>query len=127
MDPVIEFVHGPIEVPPLALATQETGSVLEFSGLVRRTEGERQLEGLFYEAHESMARRRLLFHAAELQELHPAQGVEFIHRLGWVPTGEASLYIRVLSRHRSEGLLFLSSLVLRLKQDVPIWKLPAPP
>jgi len=48
--------------------------------------------------------------------------VEFIHRLGWVPVGEASLYIRVLSSHRAEGLRFLADSIDRLKQDVPIWK-----
>lgn len=123
----IEFAHAPVVIPPVKLPSKEIGSVLEFQGLVREREQDRKLEGLFYEAHEPMARKRLDFHFTELQELHAVNAVEFIHRLGWVPVGEASLFIRVMSCHREEGLLFLSSLVIRLKQDVPIWKMPAPP
>ncbi len=114
-------------VPPVALPSREIGSVLEFHGLVREQEQGQALMGLFYEAHELMARKRLEFHAAELQQRHPVTAVLFIHRLGWVPVGESSLYIRVLSSHRAEGLLYLSDWVVRLKQDVPIWKLVQPP
>jgi len=48
--------------------------------------------------------------------------VLFIHRTGWVPVGEASLFIRVLSAHRGEALQFLAKAIDLLKQDVPIWK-----
>lgn len=48
--------------------------------------------------------------------------VIFIHRLGWVPVGEAAIFIRVLSSHRGEALEFFAAAVNRLKQDVPIWK-----
>jgi molybdopterin synthase catalytic subunit len=42
--------------------------------------------------------------------------------LGWVPVGEASLFIRVLAAHREEALAFCGELISRMKQDVPIWK-----
>ena len=121
------FTLDPIVVPPVALPSREIGSVLEFQGLVREQEQGAALTGLFYEAHKPMARRRLEYHFKELQRQHPITAVLFIHRLGWVPVGGASLFIRVLSSHRAEGLLYLSELVVRLKQDVPIWKLLAPP
>lgn len=123
METTILFCREPIRIPPRPVLSLEVGSVLEFHGLVRELEGGRKLSGLFYEAHEPMARKRLSFHLAELQTRHPVDAVEFIHRLDWVPVGEASLYIRVSSSHRAEGLLFLSELVVRLKQDVPIWKM----
>ena len=119
----ILFSHGPLEIPPLELTTRETGAVLEFQGLVRELEHGEALAGLFYEAHEPMARKRLDAHVAELRACHPVTALVFIHRLGWVPVGAAAVFIRVLSTHREEGLLFLSSLVIRLKQDVPIWKM----
>jgi molybdopterin synthase catalytic subunit len=127
MIPDLQFTHQAMVIPPVALPSREIGSVLEFHGLVREQEQGQALTGLFYEAHETMARKRLAFHAEELQARHPVTAVWFIHRLGWVPVGEASLFIRVLSSHRAEGLLFLSELVVRLKQDVPIWKLVQPP
>ncbi len=123
----IHFTHDPIVIPPVALPSREIGSSLEFQGLVREQEQGERLAGLFYEAYEPMARKRLEFHLAELHLLHPVTAVQFIHRLGWVPVGEASLFIRVLSPHRAEGLCFLADFVIRLKQDVPVWKMVRPP
>jgi len=89
---------------------------------VRELEHGAPLAGLGYEAHEAMARRVLARHFDELRALHPCAAVLFIHRLGWVPVGEASLFIRVLSAHRGEALRFLAEAIDRLKTDVPIWK-----
>ena len=47
---------------------------------------------------------------------------EVIHRLGTVPVGETSLFVRVRAPHRSEAFQLLTSFLDRLKQDVPIWK-----
>ncbi len=127
MDIHIHFTTEPIVIPPAHLPSREIGAALEFHGIVRELENGRALSGLFYEAHEPMARRRLEQHLAEIDALHPCAEVHFIHRLGWVPVGEASLYIRVLSAHRGEGLALLAAVVDRLKQDVPIWKLADPP
>ena len=123
MDFEIDFTHAPITPPPALLPSREIGASLEFLGIVREMEAGRALAGLHYEAHEPMARRRLGEHLQELATLHPCAAVIFIHRLGWVPVGEASLFIRVLSAHRGEALELLAALVNRLKLDVPIWKL----
>lgn len=118
----IRFTTEPIVIPPVALPSMEIGACLEFQGIVRELEKGAALAGLAYEAHESMARKVLERHFAELAILHPCEDVLFIHRLGWVPVGEASLYVRVLSAHRGEGLRFLAEAIDRLKADVPIWK-----
>ncbi|WP_411825796.1 molybdopterin synthase catalytic subunit [Luteolibacter sp. AS25] len=122
MKKVILFTHEPIVVPELVLGSREIGAVVEFQGLVREIEGELALDGLYYEAYEEMAEKVLAGHLDELGELHGCEAVEFVHRLGWVPVGGASLYIRVLSAHRAEGLRFLADSIDRLKMDVPIWK-----
>lgn len=126
MDITIEFTPNPIVIPPAHLPSREIGAALEFHGIVRELENGSALAGLHYEAHEKMARRRLEQHLAELATPHPCAAIHFIHRVGWVPVGEASLYIRVLSAHRGEGLAFLAATVDRLKQDVPIWKIARP-
>jgi len=118
----ITFTHDAIVVPTLAYGSREIGAVVEFHGLVREMEGELALEGLRYEAYEEMAAKILRRHLIELGEMHGCEAVEFIHRLDWVPVGEASLYIRVQSSHRSEALRFLADSIDRLKLDVPIWK-----
>ena len=109
----IHFTAGPIVIPPEVLPSREIGAAVEFRGIVREMEQGRALGGLQYEAYEPMARTLLQRHFAEIAELHPCAAVHFIHRTGWVPVGEASLFIRVLSAHRGEGLAFLA---------VPIWK-----
>jgi molybdopterin synthase catalytic subunit len=118
----IQFTSEPIVIPAVTLPSREIGAVAEFQGLVREIEGDRALDGLFYEAYEAMARKVLEKHLHELGEIHGCAAVHFIHRLGWVPVGEASLYIRVLSSHRREALQFLADSIDRLKLDVPIWK-----
>jgi len=122
MELAIHFTNEPIVIPAETLPSREIGAALEFRGIVREREGERALAGLQYEAYEPMARRRLEAHLRELGAKHGCAGVLFIHRLGWVPVGEASLYVRVLSAHRGEALALLAAAVDRLKQDVPIWK-----
>jgi molybdopterin synthase catalytic subunit len=36
--------------------------------------------------------------------------------------GEASLFVRVQSKHRGPALAFCGALIDRMKEDVPIWK-----
>ena len=122
MNVQIVFTHEPIAIPPLELPSREIGACVEFQGIVREREGEKSLTGLFYEAYDAMARTLLERHFDDLNKLHPCDAVLFIHRIGWVPVGEPSLFVRVLSAHRGEGLRFLADAIDRLKQDVPIWK-----
>jgi molybdopterin synthase catalytic subunit len=122
METQIIFTTEPIIVPELALPSREIGACVEFQGIVRETERDRQLAGLHYEAHEPMARRHLQRIFEELGADHPCAAIVFIHRLGWVPVGEASLFVRVLSAHRGEALRFLAEAIDRMKADVPIWK-----
>ncbi len=102
---------------------RETGAEVEFRGIVRETEEGRAIGGLGYEAYVPMAERQLRRIVGELCETWPCQAVWFIHRLGWVPVGEASLYIRVHASHREAAFRFCMGLVDRLKKDVPVWKL----
>ena len=122
MEKHIAFTTETIVVPALALSSREIGACVEFSGIVRETEHDRALTGLHYEAYEPMAARQLERIFDELNAAHPCAAVLLIHRLGWVPVGEASLFVRVLAAHRGEALRFLAEAIDRMKADVPIWK-----
>ncbi len=122
MEITIRFTSEPIVIPPMDLPSREIGAAVEFLGIVRELENGEALAGLRYEAYEAMARKVLLRHFEGLARVHPCAAVLFIHRTGWVPVGEASLFIRVLSSHRKEALAFMDKAIDRLKQDVPIWK-----
>ena len=123
MEISIRFTHDPIVIPPAVLPSREIGACLEFQGIVREMEDGRALAGLYYEAHETMAVLHLerIFH--QLDAVHPCAAVTFIHRLGWVLTGEASLFVRVLAGHRGTALRFLAEAIDRMKTEAPIWKM----
>ena len=123
MDASIEFTSEPIRIPAGEGTNRETGAVVEFRGVVRETEQGSAIAGLTYEAHIPMAERQLRRIIAELSITWPCQSVHFIHRLGWVPVGESSLYIRVHASHREPAFRFCMALIDELKKDVPIWKL----
>lgn len=122
----IHFTQAPIAIPPLALPSREIGASVEFLGIVRELERGEALAGLGYEAYEAMARRQLARIFTELARAQPCEAVVFIHRLGWVPVGEASLFVRVLASHRGEALRFCAEAIDRMKADVPIWKVRPP-
>ncbi|MEY4916243.1 MAG: hypothetical protein RL616_156 [Verrucomicrobiota bacterium] len=118
----IEFTRAPIVVPAQKNSSREIGACLEFSGIVRELEHGKTIPGLSYEAHEPMARTQLEKILRELGAKHPFEEIFFIHRLEFVPVGEASLFIRITSRHRQASLAMMAELIDRLKADVPIWK-----
>jgi molybdopterin synthase catalytic subunit len=118
----IEFTRSSIVVPTPEHFIREIGACLEFSGIVRELENGKKIPGLFYEAYEPMARTQLEKIFQELAVKHPCEEILFIHRLDFVPVGEASLFIRICSRHRHASLAFMGELIDRLKADVPVWK-----
>jgi molybdopterin synthase catalytic subunit len=58
----------------------------------------------------------------EIANREACASVTFIHRLGWVPVQETSLFLRVLAAHRGPALRFCAEAIDRMKADVPIWK-----
>ena len=128
----VAFVDGPIVVPAKQFHSREVGALVEFHGIVREMEGASALSALWYEAYETMARREFGRMFPELSARHPVQDVLVIHRIGRVPVGEASLYVRVMAKHRGQALSFCGELIDWMKKNVPIWKTaladdPSPP
>jgi molybdopterin synthase catalytic subunit len=121
----IELTQEPIARPqtwPVPF-DPETGSLVEFYGVVRETEGTEKISSLRYEAYASMAEKVMRQKIAELEKKHPCQAIRIVHRLGLVPKGESAIYVGIQSRHRREGFLFLQDFMDEFKKDVPIWKL----
>ncbi len=123
MNKIIQFTDTAIAIPALSLPSREIGACVEFHGIVREMEKGNALEGLQYEAYLPMATRLLERIFDEFAVSSPCSEVLFIHRLGWVPVGETSLYLRILASHRGEALRFCADAIDRMKADVPIWKM----
>lgn len=107
------------ETPPV-----ETGAVVDFWGVVRRTEGDSEISGIRYEAHRAMAEHQLKTVADECLAAFELKQLLVHHRIGFVPVGETSLLVRVGSRHREQGFRASVWVVDELKKRVPIWKHP---
>jgi molybdopterin synthase catalytic subunit len=124
MDTLVALSLQPLETHPALRepASEQTGAVVEFKGIVRRDEAGSPIAALEYEAYQPMAETMMRRIATELGAQHPCDHVLILHRTGIVPVGEAAIIIRATARHRAEAFALVSGFMDRLKQDVPIWK-----
>jgi len=118
----VELTRDPIVARGVTSGDARNGAVVEFAGVVRGVEDGRSITGLDYEAYEPMAVSEMERIAGELREAYPCHSLEVVHRIGRVPVGEASIWVRIEARHRAEAFGLLGEFMERLKRDVPIWK-----
>jgi molybdopterin synthase catalytic subunit len=100
------------------------GAVVDFFGVVRKLEGGREIEGIDYEAHKTMAKHQMKIIADAAVGNFRLNQVLLHHRIGFVGKGEASLFLRVRAQHRAAAFEASKWIVDELKKKVPIWKQP---
>ncbi len=123
----IELCHEPLSALPPSFPTDgEGGALVEFYGIVRKEEGPITIPGLDYEAYSAMAEKKLHQIIEEIANTLPSLSVHLRHRLGHVPAGEPSLWVQVIAVHRREAIQMASTLIDRMKEEVPIWKATPP-
>ncbi len=107
----------------LAGASEETGAVALFVGVVRgRNMGER-VKVLEYEHDEETAERALARIAEEVAAKHEGvHGVYIAHYTGHRRPGELTLIVAVAGGHRRDVYPALEEAVERVKHEAPIWK-----
>src|SRR5438477_10086871 len=98
------------------------GAVVDFWGVVRELEDGREIDGIDYEAHKTMAEHQMEIIADAAVETFRLKQVLLHHRTGFVRTGEASLFLRVSAPHRAAAFEASKWIVDELKKKVPIWK-----
>ena len=111
-------------IPATEDVDPSAGAVVDFWGVVRKLENGRQIAGINYEAHATMAEHQLKQIAAAAADKFQLAKVIVHHRIGFVRAGEASLFLRVASAHRAAAFEASKWIVDELKQKVPIWKKP---
>jgi molybdopterin synthase catalytic subunit len=102
----------------------DAGAVVEFYGVVRALEDGREIDGIQYEVHRAMAQHQLELVAERAAAEYQLSEVVIDHRVGFVPAGEPSLFLRVSSPRRKAAFEASESVVEELKKTVPIWKCP---
>ena len=105
-----------------AVRTDESGAVTLFHGVARNNSEGRAVRALEYEAHESLAEKKLREVGDEVRQRFDIDGIGVHHRMGRVEIGETSLLVAVSSAHRREAFEACHFAVDRIKQTVPIWK-----
>lgn len=103
---------------------RNAGAIVDFWGMVRELEDGREIEGIDYEAHDSMAEHQLRLVAEAAVEKFQLKKVIVHHRIGFVPVGEASLFLQARAPHRAAAFDASKWIVDELKKKVPIWKRP---
>ena len=121
MDIEIDFTDQAIRIEPCPVGSG-VGAVLEFQGAVRNSEEGTPIAALIYELYEPMAGQVIRKILQTLHESYPCRLAKVVHRHGVVPAGEVSIYVRIESAHRREGLRMMEEFMNLLKTDVPIWK-----
>jgi molybdopterin synthase catalytic subunit len=119
----VKLTREPLEVNRSNFRPEE-GAVVDFYGVVREIEGNRLIAGIEYEAFECMAERLLAQIAQAAGDQHQVSQVTLHHRVGFVPVGEPSLFLRVCSERRAAAFRASADIIEKLKALVPIWKHP---
>ena len=120
----IEIQEAPLEIAKAFafLQTERAGGLNVFAGTTRQWTGEDETIRLEYEAYRPMALAEMQKIADEASATWPLFKTCLIHRLGVVPTGEASVLVGAAAAHRREAFAATRFLIDTLKARVPIWK-----
>jgi molybdopterin synthase catalytic subunit len=120
----------------LEVSTPADGAVVVFLGQTRETPGtpapgqedqaarfaDERVEGLTYEALESMVLGVLGEVADEIEASFGVRRLVIIHRVGEVALGEVSVAIAVAAPHRDAAFAACRYAIEELKARAPIWK-----
>ena len=104
------------------ISVPETGGLVTFSGIIRKTESGRELKSLFYEAHESMALKKIKEILEDAIKRFGLLDAIAVHRIGEVQVGEISVFTAAASIHRKDAFRGCEFIIDRIKLDCPIWK-----
>ncbi len=120
-----QILITPAPLPePERLWSAAAGAAVDFWGVVRALEDGREISGIEYEAHREMAQHQLEILVEKAQGEFGLEQVILRHRIGFVPAGEASLFLRSTSPHRAAAFSGAEWMIVELKKKVPIWKRP---
>ncbi len=105
-------------------SSTEHGADLRFHGVVRDLEEGRALRAIHYTHYESMALGELERIGEAMWAVYPEHRALVHHVVGIVAAGEASILIRVQTKHSAAAFEICQEYLRRIKASVPIWKEP---
>lgn len=123
-DRKLAVTEDPLDAEALVRAVRqdESGAVVLFYGVARNNSEGRRVRALEYEAHESLAEKKLREVADDVRRRFSITDIGVLHRTGHLEIGETSLLVAVAAPHRQEAFEAAQYAVDRIKAIVPIWK-----
>lgn len=100
----------------------QSGAWVEFFGLVRGMNHDKEVAYLDYEAYDTLASSMFLSLTDEVKRRFLVHEVEALHRIGRVFCGQKAVLIKVRAAHRHEAFLACQYLMHELKKTLPIWR-----
>ena len=122
---LVDLTHHTLDVQSLseAVRSDADGAVVTFVGVVRdRSDDDRTVDGLVYEAYAAMALPEMRAICDEVRQRFPRARIALAHRIGRLAVGEASVAIAVATPHRADAFAACTYAIDELKRRVPIWK-----
>jgi len=98
------------------------GGTCLFLGTVRDGPDEHGVTAIEYSAFEEMVEAEFARLLADAAGRWPQARIAVRHRLGTIPSGEASIAIAVAAPHRAEAFEACRFVIEEVKRRIPIWK-----
>lgn len=120
-----EVVETPIDLQTAydRVRDDSFGAIVVFAGVVRkRSDDDRDVSGLSYEAYGAAAVSEMQRIGAEIEARWSPCRVAMTHRTGSLAIGEPSVAVAVGAPHRSEAFAACQFAMDELKRRVPVWK-----
>lgn len=113
----------PVDAAEVLAAVEDPGAggVVSFTGLVRATDGGREVIELEYSAHPTALDALAEVAAAVARDL-PVCGLAAVHRTGLLAVGDVAVVVAASAPHRGEAFEAARRLIDDLKASVPVWK-----
>lgn len=118
------IVEEPVDLAALLRETEDPacGGLAVFCGTIRDENEGRRVTALAYEAHVSLAEKRLRELEEEARERFEIRRCRIQHRVGRLEVGETSVAVVVRAPHRDAALAAARWAIDEAKSRLPVWK-----
>lgn len=120
---LVDIRSEPLSVAEVLAAVDDpaAGGVVSFTGLVRTTDGGREVTSLDYSAHPAALQQMTAVVQAVAEQL-PVIRVAALHRVGLLHIGDVAVVVAASAAHRDQAFEAARRLIDDIKAAVPIWK-----
>lgn len=120
---LVDVRDTPLAVEEVLAAVDDpaAGGVVSFTGLVRASDGGREVVTLEYSAHPSAVEKMVAVAQGVADDL-PVVAVAAVHRVGLLQIGDVAVVVAASAGHRDQAFAAARRLIDDLKATVPIWK-----